>query len=84
MNRRKSRSAYVFFIFMLAIVVIAAMLMSGSSAPAARADAEEVGSVQETEIHGAGEEVAEPYGIFTTLSLSIDGNDGYVWGNSYK
>lgn len=82
MNRSKSRLAYVFAILMLAIVGIAATLMCGSTAPAARADTGEVGSVQETEIHGAGEEVAEPYGIFTTLSLSIDGNDGYVWATA--
>lgn len=83
MNRRsKSRPTCVFAILMLVIIVIVAALMCGSMVPAANADAEEVGSVQETEIPEAGEEVAEPYGLFTALALSIDGNDGYVWAKA--
>lgn len=82
MNRSKSRQAYLFATFMLAIVVIVVTLMCGSTVSAARADTEKVGSVQEIEIPGAEDEVAEPYGILTTLVLTIDGNDGYVWAKA--
>ena len=82
MNRSKSRLAYVFAILMLAIVGIAATLMCGSTAAEASADTEDVGSVEETEIFRAGEKVAEPYGIYTALSLSIDGSGGYVWATA--
>lgn len=65
MNRSKSRQAYLFATFMLAIVVIVVTLMCGSTVSAARADTEKVGSV-----------------ILTTLVLTIDGNDGYVWAKA--
>ena len=30
----------------------------------------------------SGEDVAMPYGLFTSLTLSIDGGDGYVWATA--